>query len=86
MMSLSRLQARRANLVGNLVTRLSSTAAASQTKPNKATTAGSGTYKWDTSKHGKNIVLVEGVRTPFTMSSTDYNDLQPYELQRMAIT
>lgn len=32
----------------------------------------------------KNIVLVEGVRTPFLMSGTSYNDLMPHELQRHA--
>jgi len=34
---------------------------------------------------GKNIVLVEGVRTPFLMSGTAYNDLWPHELQRHAL-
>lgn len=32
----------------------------------------------------KNIVLVEGVRTPFALSSTIYKDLLAYELQRLA--
>lgn len=42
-------------------------------------------YKFDNARYGKNIVLIEGVRTPFTMSQTDYNDLMNYELQRDAL-
>ncbi|XP_017492369.1 PREDICTED: trifunctional enzyme subunit beta, mitochondrial-like [Rhagoletis zephyria] len=49
-----------------------------------ASTAASG-YKFDNARYGKNIVLIEGVRTPFTMSQTDYNDLMAYELQRDAL-
>jgi acetyl-CoA acyltransferase len=33
---------------------------------------------------GKNVVLIEGVRTPFARSSTLYSDLMAYQLQRMA--
>ena len=33
----------------------------------------------------KNIVLVEGVRTPFLMSGTDYKDVMPHDLARAAI-
>jgi len=33
----------------------------------------------------KNVVLVDGVRTPFLMSSTDYKSLMPHDLQRMAL-
>ena len=33
----------------------------------------------------KNMVLVDGVRTPFLMSSTDYKSLMPHDLQRMAL-
>lgn len=44
-----------------------------------------GGYKFDNAKYGKNIVLVEGVRTPFAQSGTDYNDLDTYELQRHAL-
>jgi len=33
----------------------------------------------------KNIVLVDGVRTPFLMSSTDYKSLMPHDLQRYAL-
>lgn len=33
---------------------------------------------------GKNVVLVDGVRTPFAQSSTIYKDLIAYQLQRMA--
>ena len=34
------------------------------------------------SKSKKNLVLVDGVRTPFQMSSTTYKDLMPHDLQR----
>lgn len=47
--------------------------------------ATSKSYKFDNARYGKNIVLIEGVRTPFTMSSTDYDGLYPHELQRMAL-
>ena len=30
----------------------------------------------------KNIVLVDGVRTPFLMSGTDYNKMMPHDLAR----
>jgi len=33
----------------------------------------------------KNIVLVDGVRTPFLMSSTAYKSLMPHDLQRYAL-
>ncbi|CAH1775024.1 unnamed protein product [Owenia fusiformis] len=33
----------------------------------------------------KNIVLVEGVRTPFLMSGTQYKNLMPHDLQRTAL-
>ena len=33
----------------------------------------------------KNMVLVDGVRTPFLQSSTDYKNLMPHDLQRMAM-
>ena len=33
----------------------------------------------------KNMVLVDGVRTPFLTSSTDYKSLMPHDLQRMAM-
>jgi len=35
---------------------------------------------------GKNLVLVDGVRTPFLMSSTEYKSLMPHDLQRYALT
>ena len=43
------------------------------------------TAAFDNKKFGKNIVLIDGVRTPFTQSGTDYNDLMAYELQTKAI-
>jgi len=36
-------------------------------------------------KDVKNVVLVEGVRTPFLMSGTDYKDLMPHDLARGAL-
>lgn len=33
----------------------------------------------------KNIVLIDGVRTPFLQSGTDYADVQAYDLQRNAL-
>jgi len=33
----------------------------------------------------KDIVLVDGVRTPFLMSGTDYKSMMPHDLQRMAM-
>ncbi|GLD49705.1 trifunctional enzyme subunit beta, mitochondrial, partial [Lates japonicus] len=33
----------------------------------------------------KNIVLVEGVRTPFLLSGTTYADLMPHDLARAAL-
>ena len=37
------------------------------------------------SKRGKNLVLVDGVRTPFQMSSTNFKELMPHDLQREAL-
>jgi len=37
-----------------------------------------------TASRKKNMVLVEGVRTPFQMSSTTYKELMPHDLQREA--
>ncbi|EFA06041.1 trifunctional enzyme subunit beta, mitochondrial [Tribolium castaneum] len=34
---------------------------------------------------GKNIVLVDGVRTPFLMSGTDYSKLMPHDLAKQAL-
>lgn len=36
-------------------------------------------------KTGKNIVLVDGVRTPFLMSGTSYSKLMPHELARHSL-
>lgn len=36
-------------------------------------------------KTGKNIVLVDGVRTPFLMSGTTYSNLMPHDLAREAL-
>uniref|UniRef100_H2ZAK1 Trifunctional enzyme subunit beta, mitochondrial n=1 Tax=Ciona savignyi TaxID=51511 RepID=H2ZAK1_CIOSA len=35
--------------------------------------------------NARNVVLVEGVRTPFLMSGTQYKNLMPHDLQREAI-
>ncbi|XP_069126018.1 trifunctional enzyme subunit beta, mitochondrial-like [Argopecten irradians] len=37
-------------------------------------------------KQGRNIVLVEGVRTPFLMSMTSYQNLMPHDLARAALS
>lgn len=34
---------------------------------------------------GKNIVLVDGVRTPFLLAGTDYAKLMPHELARHSL-
>lgn len=34
---------------------------------------------------GKNIVLIDGVRTPFATSGTVFNDLMAYELEKHAV-
>lgn len=36
-------------------------------------------------KTGKNIVFVDGVRTPFLLSGTDYASLMPHELAKEAL-
>lgn len=46
---------------------------------------GSSGYKFDNERYGKNIVLVEGVRTPFAQSMTDYEHLMSYELMSHAL-
>ena len=61
-----------------LLTRTATTAAA-------APAVKTGSYKFDNSKYGKDIVLIEGVRTPFTQSQTDYDNLLAFELQRYAL-
>ena len=33
----------------------------------------------------KNIVLIDGVRTPFLMSGTQYNKLMPHDLARQSL-
>lgn len=38
-----------------------------------------------TDKTGKNIVLVDGVRTPFLMSGTTYSKLMPHDLARQSL-
>ncbi|CAH1987191.1 unnamed protein product [Acanthoscelides obtectus] len=37
-------------------------------------------------KTGKNIVLLDGVRTPFLMSGTDYSKLMPHDLAKFALS
>jgi len=56
------------------------------TSRNDAAAAEKSKGKKNLKKDGvKNIVLVEGVRTPFLMSGTDYKSLMPHDLQRGAI-
>lgn len=38
------------------------------------------------SKSGENVVLLDGVRTPFLMSGTDYSSLMPHELAKHALS
>lgn len=38
-----------------------------------------------TPKVGQNIVLLDGVRTPFLMSGTDYSKLMPHELAKQSL-
>lgn len=61
-----------ASVKNNAIRGLSSTATVCQKKtlPNKT---------------GLNIVLVDGVRTPFLMSGTDYSKLMPHELARHSL-
>jgi acetyl-CoA acyltransferase len=45
-----------------------------------------GSQKKTLAKPGvKNLVLVEGVRTPFLVSGTDYKDLMAHDLARTAL-
>lgn len=37
------------------------------------------------SSNRRNVVFIDGVRTPFLQANTDYNDLMPVDLQRHAI-
>lgn len=36
-------------------------------------------------KTGKNIVLVDGVRTPFLLSGTDYSKMMAYDLAKHSL-
>lgn len=74
-----------------LSSRLSSTATSSKTASATPTalphiSTSSGGYKFDNSRYGKDIVLVEGVRTPFAQSMTDYEHLMSYELMSYALS
>ena len=79
----------------NVSSRASGTAMAATSKPSSSLppigivmpniSTGTVGYKFDNARYGKNIVLVEGVRTPFLISGTDYKDLLGYELQKEAI-
>lgn len=42
-------------------------------------------YATANSKLSRNVVLIDGVRTPFLKSYTDYKDMLAYELQRHAV-
>ncbi|KNC81553.1 trifunctional enzyme subunit beta, mitochondrial [Sphaeroforma arctica JP610] len=54
---------------------------AKQAKANKAPAV-----KVEKKRIGRNVVLVEGVRTPFCVSGTEYNDLMAYDLLRYAFS
>ena len=49
-------------------------------------TVASRTFSTSRPADQKNLVLVDGVRTPFLMSGTDYKNLMPHDLQRYALT
>merc|ERR1711976_810712 len=54
--------------------------------PSLAKAAAAPAPKHSLEKKGvKNILLVEGVRTPFLMSGTDYKDVMPHDLARAAL-
>jgi hypothetical protein len=55
----------------------------SQLSPSLMTIRSASTF--NNQKYGKNIVLIEGIRTPFAQSNTSYSDLMAYELQRSAL-
>jgi len=44
------------------------------------------TFSTSRTSDQKNLVLVDGVRTPFLQSGTDYKNLMPHDLQRYALT
>ena len=51
-----------------------------------STVLASRTFSTSRPSDQKNLVLVEGVRTPFLQSGTDYKNLMPHDLQRYALT
>ena len=51
-----------------------------------STVLASRTFSTSRTTDQKNLVLVEGVRTPFLQSGTDYKNLMPHDLQRYALT
>lgn len=50
-----------------------------------STSSGACQKKTLADKTGKNVVLVDGVRTPFLQSFTDYSKLMPHDLARHAL-
>ena len=62
-----------------------STMALSRARP-VSTVLASRTFSTSRPSDQKNLVLVEGVRTPFLQSGTDYKNLMPHDLQRYALT
>ncbi|KAJ6217281.1 hypothetical protein RDWZM_008438 [Blomia tropicalis] len=54
-------------------------------KPSFPIISNSSGYHFDNHRYGKNIVLVEGVRTPFAITGTYYENMSKFELQKEAI-
>lgn len=58
----------------------------STAKPQPAAAAAPAVKKTSSRVAGlRNVVLVEGVRTPFLVSGTDYRKLMPHDLAREAL-
>jgi len=64
----------------------SKTQAMMKLKPNLARQLSAQAAPLASSKGKKNLVLVDGVRTPFTQSSTSFKELLPHDLQREAFS
>lgn len=41
--------------------------------------------KIEPNSKGPNVVFIDGARTPFLVSGTDFKDFKPYELQKHAV-
>eukprot|EP00121_Abeoforma_whisleri_P002894 Awhi_evm1s2601 len=68
------------------MTRITTRGMATATKAAAAPKATKAAPKVAVKRNGRNVVLVEGVRTPFALSSTVFKKLQAHDLARMAIS